>query len=517
MIQSHCKSDRQWVQINELNKDAVGTKKWIRCRVHASRMQGAQMCFVELRQRMASVQALTMGKEFAAFAGALPKESVVDVFGEIKQAVDGDGKPMEIKSCTQSNVEIAVEKMFCVAAARTDMPFQLVDAGRTDAEVKRMLAEDPNTPIPDVGMDLRLNNRVLDLRTPANQGIFRIQSGVCQLFREILHKNGFTEIHSPKLIPTASEGGADVFKLTNYFDKEAYLAQSPQLYKQMALMGDLDRVFEIGPVFRSEKSFTHRHLCEFTGCDMEMCFNDHYHEVLDMLDKLFNYIFDGLNQRYGEEVESVRAQHPFEDLKYQYPCLKLTYAEGVRLLKEGGPAILDERIAVETCPETKKRMLAHKESIAKHEEHEDISTEDERLMGEVIKRKYNQEFYMIDKFPLHIRPFYSMPDPQSWADFKAGKIREDQIVANSYDIFIRGEEVTSGAQRIHNSDLLLQMGERCGVDLTPIQDYVDSFKLGANPHAGGGIGLERVVMLFLGLGNIRKSSLFPRDPKRITP
>jgi aspartyl/asparaginyl-tRNA synthetase len=148
---------------------------------------------------------------------------------------------------------------------------------------------------------------------------------------------------------------------------------------------------------------------------------------------------------------------------------------------------------------------AHLASVPNHGDSEDISTEDEKILGEVIHREYKQDFYIIDKFPSHIRPFYTMEDP------------EDPTYANSYDIFIRGEEVMSGAQRIHDSKMLLARAKKIGVDLAPIQGYVDSFKVGAMPHAGGGVGLERVVMLFLGLNNIRKSSLFPRDPKRITP
>tara|TARA_R110002050_G_scaffold55510_2_gene125257 strand:- start:511 stop:1266 length:756 start_codon:yes stop_codon:yes gene_type:complete len=154
-----------------------------------------------------------------------------------------------------------------------------------------------------VGLKERLDHRVIDLRTTTNQAIFRIQSGVCTLFREVLLKNNFVEIHSPKLIGTASEGGANVFKV-GYFGSDAYLAQSPQLYKQMAVNADLQRVFEIAPVFRAENSNTHRHMTEFMGLDMEMAFHEHYHEVLDMLEEVFLYIFDGLNERFKTELEA---------------------------------------------------------------------------------------------------------------------------------------------------------------------------------------------------------------------
>merc|ERR1740138_2022905 len=226
----------------------------------------------------------------AGFAGGLPDESVVDILSKV---VCPDAK---ITSCSQSDVELGVEKIFCIGRS-TALPLQLADAGRSDAEYEK----DPS--LVRVGQDTRLDNRVIDVRTVANQAIFRIQSAVCTLFREYLLGEGFQEIHTPKLIGGASEGGADVFRV-DYFETNAFLAQSPQLYKQMALMTDLPRVFEVGPIFRSEKSFTHRHMTEFTGLDMEMTFNDHYHEVLSTIEDLFLSIFEGLNERCKPELEA---------------------------------------------------------------------------------------------------------------------------------------------------------------------------------------------------------------------
>jgi len=406
-----------------------------------------------------------------------------------------------IKTCTVSSIEVAVKKIFCVSRSQPELPLQLEDASRTDPE----LAADPE--LPHVNQETRLNNRIIDLRTAANQAIFRCQSGVCQLFRGKLRSLGFTEIHSPKLIGAASEGaGAEVF-VVEYFGGKAYMAQSPQLYKQMALMADMDRVFEVGPVFRAENSFTHRHMTEFTGLDLEMCFYEHYHEVLDVLDQTFNAVFDGLNREYKTELEAIRKQHPFADLRYTYPCLRFKYPEAMRLLREHGPALLRAKAEAETDEKEKAELLKRLESVAAHGDTEDIGTADERLLGEIVGNVHGQDFYIIDKFPAYIRPFYTMPDP------------EDPSLSNSYDIFIRGEEVTSGAQRIHDPEMLLARaaGMDPPVDLSAIQAYVDSFKYGAFPHAGGGIGLERVVMLFCALSNIRKSSLFPRDPRRISP
>ena len=186
-----------------------------------------------------TTQAVVQGKDLASFACGLPKESVLDVLAEVTTP------PEPVASCTQSQVELNVLRLYCITKAMIRLPLQLEDAARSEAELEALN-------LPRVDQKVRLDNRVIDLRTTANQGIFRIQSEVCALFREFLLGQGFKEIHSPKMIAAASEGGADVFRL-NYFNRHAFLAQSPQLYKQMALMADMGRVFEIGPVFRSEK------------------------------------------------------------------------------------------------------------------------------------------------------------------------------------------------------------------------------------------------------------------------
>jgi len=496
MIQSGCKPGRTWTAVTTLTKASKDQNVWIRGRLNNSRKQGGKLCFLTIRQDLGTVQAVVVGAEIAGFAGALPDESVIDVYGK----VECPEKP--IASCTQSEVELQIERVFCIGRSQP-LPLQLADCSRSAVDFEK----DPT--LVQIGQDARLNHRIIDLRTLANQAIFRIQSHVCFLFREFLSEKGFTEIHTPKMISAASEGaGAEVFKL-KYFDGDAYLAQSPQLYKQAALMADMKRIFEIGPVFRSENSFTHRHMTEFTGLDMEMCFNEHYHEVLEMLDGLFNHIFTGLNARCQPEIEAVRKQYPFEDLKWKYPCTKFHYRDAVALLRKEGPAFLLEdlkNVKKDDMEEYNKKLIQdHLDSIPGHADDEDISTKDEKLLGRVVSKTHGEEFYMIDKFPTVLRPFYTMPDP------------DDPKWANAYDLFVRGEEITSGAQRIHEPELLLKRAATIPVDLSPIQWYVDAFKYGAYPHAGGGIGMERVVMLFLKLDNIRKTSMFPRDPKRLTP
>jgi aspartyl-tRNA synthetase len=243
--------------------------------------------------------------------------------------------------------------------------------------------------------------------------------------------------------------------------------------------GDFGRVFEITPVFRAEKSFTHRHLTEFTGLDFEMCINEHYEEVLEVIDKLFVSMFDGLNERCSAEIEVVRKQFPVPPLRYLRKTLILTFEEGIEMLKKGGYPDIDP--------------LA------------DLNTEVERALGKMVAEKFGTDFFILKRYPSAVRPFYTMPDPV------------DPDYSNSYDVFIRGEEIISGAQRVHDAELLRAQAEKCGIEVESIRDYINSFKWGSFPHGGAGVGLERVVMLFLGLDNIRKTSLFPRDPKRLTP
>jgi aspartyl-tRNA synthetase len=285
------------------------------------------------------------------------------------------------------------------------------------------------------------------------------------------------EIHSPKLIGGTSEGGANVFKL-EYFGQPACLAQSPQLYKQMALCGDLGRVFEIGPVFRAEHSYTNRHLCEFTGLDLEMEIKNHYFEVLDLIGELMVFMFKNIKERYARELAVISQQYPFEEFKCCDPVFKLNFKEGIKLLHEAG---------IEQNPL------------------EDLSTETEKALGAIVREKYDTDFYMLYGYPVSARPFYTMLDPN------------DPQYTNSYDFFMRGEEITSGAQRIHEPEMLAKRAAECGIDVATIKDYIESFKYGAPAHGGAGFGLERIVKFYCNLHNIRKTSLFPRDPKRLTP
>jgi len=415
-------------------------------------------------------------------------ESIIDVVGTVTIVKD---KIMTATPPKLQSIEIIVKKIYVVSGVEAnELPFQIDDASRPEQTEEK--SDDSNKPkFAQVGQKIRLDNRFIDLRTVANHAIFRIQAGVGRLFREYLTSQQFVEIHSPKLISAASEGGANVFKL-EYFGKDAYLAQSPQLYKQMGICSDLFRVFEVGPVFRAEDSNTHRHLCEFTGLDLEMEFKEHYHEVLAVIGNMFIYIFKNLNKQYAAELAAVNAQYPFEPLKFDDKLLILTFKEAKAMTTE-----YHQKLLKEGKKEEADALLMG--------EVKDFSTPEEKLLGRLVLDKYNTGFYCVDKYPLAARPFYTMPDPYN------------PSVSNSYDFFLRGEEITSGAQRIHNTKLLIQQAKKHEIPIPTIQSYIDSFKYATSPHAGCGIGLERVVMLFMGLDNIRKASMFPRDPQRCSP
>ena len=478
IIASQQQSGRVYVDAKLLGTDKgpkVGETVWLRGRVSNIRAKG-NACFIILRSgSFYTIQACHFkdkeypeeSKGLIKYAAGLALESIVDIMGTVTAA--------DVKSCSQNNVEIQIQKLFTVSRAPVLLPFLLEDASRSQAEIDA--SQNDERPFAGVSQDMRLNSRWLDLRVPANNAMMRIRSGISTLFREALLSEGFTEINTPKLIPGESEGGSEVFR-TDYFGQNACLAQSPQLYKQMAISADLDRVFEIGPVFRAENSNTRRHLCEFTGLDLEMSITEHYNEALYIIHNMFRTIFDGLETRYSKELQVIREQYPSEPVKFTDKPLILHWHEAMAMLKEAGQDV---------------------------DELADLSSAIELKLGELVKQKFNADFYILDQYPSSIRPFYTMPNTVN------------PLYSNSYDIFIRGQEICSGAQRCHEVDMLIQRIKDKGMDLSPFTSYIESFRHGVSPHAGAGIGLDRVVFLYLGLDNVRKGSMFPRDPSRISP
>ena len=556
--QSAKRDFKTWARVSTLNASADNTVVWVRARIQTTRPQGTKMVFFGLRQKVHTIQAIlsegdAVTRPMIKWAAKIPDESIVNVKGLLVKS------PEPIKSMTQTDVEIQIHELWLESRSLPDQPIKISDCSRPvsiikeqnkkikalEKQIEQLKSQTPTDPKTKVANDnqveslieaksraavyvwpkikTRLDNRILDLRTTTNQAIFKIQSGVGALFREYLLQNSFTEIHTPKLIGTASEGGTQVFHV-NYFSGDAFLAQSPQLYKQMAICSDFERVFEVGPVFRAETSFTARHLTEFTGLDIEMQIHDHYHEVLDVMDNMFYFIFQGLETRFASEIAAIQSQFPFAPIAYRNPSPRLHFSEGMTLLKEeltridGEVSKLQQSKSGATTPEKLSEIeqtlieLAERRNDAiggedkkTLDEFADLSTPQEKLLGGLVKAKYGVDFYFLEKYPIGARPFYTMVDPN------------DERYTNSYDMFIRNEEICSGGQRVHDAEMLIKRAESKGVAPKTIKDYIDAFRFGAPPHGGGGVGLERVVMLYLNLKNIRRTSLFPRDPARLAP
>lgn len=474
LIQSESENTVEYTLLASIDDSCADKEVTIRARVHNARVKG-NLAFLVLRQNIETLQAVAFKseetpKDMLKFMGGVPNESIVDVYGLLKTV------PKEVKKCSIKKFELQIKKFYVVDRSESVLPFQMEDALRKyNKDKKEEDQEDKQGAC--VRLKTRLDNRVIDLRTPTNQAIFRIQSAVCTLYREFLLKKDFIEIHTPKTLGGTSEGGSEVFKF-DYFGKEGCLAQSPQLYKQMMIMADFKGVFEIGPVFRAENSNTHRHLCEFTGLDMEMQIKEHYFEILNVIGNLFNYIFKGLQEKCKRELAIINEQFEFVPFQVSEKPVMLTFAEGVELLKEAGV----------------------EQSV-----HADLSTETERVLGKLVLEKYKTDFYILHRYPEEARPFYTM------------LCKDDPRFTCSYDVFMRGQEIISGAQRVHDPEMIKERALAKEIPPATIQDYIDSFKYGAHPHGGFGAGLERVIMLYLDLLDIRQTCAFPRDPQRLAP
>lgn len=455
--------------------DLAGKRINLTARIHHARNVSAKLAFVVLRQSTHTIQAVlqvrdgVVSEQFVRWAEHLYSECIVHVQGHFRIP------PEKIKSCSIHDLEIMVDKMHVLVPV--DNPLYIDVFGMDQTE------ENPDTHEKQLAASgrVRTANRIVFLRTPVMQSVFRIRSGICNTFRSNLDDEGFLEIQTPKLQPAATESGASVFQV-QYFGRTAFLAQSPQLAKQMAISADFGRVYEIGPVFRAEDSNTHRHLTEYTGLDLEMTFVNDYHEVLDIIDDTLKHIFEVIYQRYRKEVENVKEKFPHEDLVWLKDTPRLTFREGIKLLNDSGWVDEEGKQAAEN---------------------EDLSTRAEIRLGELVKEKYKTDYFILDKFPAAARPFYTALD------------KDDENFTNSFDIFLRGQEITTGGQRINNPRVLAERMAKAGVDPETMEEYMQAFEWGAPPHAGCGIGLERVLFLLLNLGDVRNASMFPRDPKSL--
>lgn len=433
--------------IAQLDKFPIGTEVDFRARIEHQRNLSKSLDFLLLRDQTHSIQGVLTREdmEMIKWVQKLQPESLVQVHGILKEP------PEPIRSASHSGVEIDIKSILLVNNAAS-APFSNYKPPET--------------------LRNRMTSRILDLRHPSNQVLFRIRSLVTQKFRSTLDNKGFVEINTPKLQPSATESGASVFKV-NYFGRQAFLAQSPQLAKQMAVSADFRRVFEVGPVFRAENSNTHRHLTEYTGLDLEMAIDNDYHEVIWVIDDFLKSVFEAVYSL--PEIELLQKRWPSKEFKWLDQTLILDFADGIQMLRDDGRDV----------------------------EMEDLSTPDEIRLGQLVREKYGTDYYVLDRFPASARPFYTHRDP------------EDRDRTRSFDIFIRGQEICSGGQRIHDLDELRTNMLANGMAEDGMEDYLTAFELGAPPHAGAGLGLERIVTWMLELGDVRYASLFHRDPKSL--
>jgi aspartyl-tRNA synthetase len=318
--------------------------------------------------------------------------------------------------------------------------------------------------------------RYIDLRSPKSQLIFRVQTTVEEAMRNYWLRNGFIEIHSPKFVEGATESGSELFQL-DYFGKRASLAQSPQFYKQMAMAAGFEKVFEIGPVFRANPSYTSRHDTEFTSVDMEMSWIDSHHDVMDIEEKWLQHALAAVHAVHGKKI------------KEQFGAdLKVPSTPFPRITMEEAYAILESR--------------GHD---MPRRERGDLDPEGERMLYKHVLDKFGHEFVFVTDYPIGVRPFYHM--------------RHDgnPELTKSFDLIWKGVEVTTGAQREHRLDRLVAQAEEKGVDTKAISHYLGFFKHGCPPHGGYGFGLTRMLMIMLDAPNVREVTYLYRGPNRLSP
>jgi aspartyl-tRNA synthetase len=335
---------------------------------------------------------------------------------------------------------------------------------------------DPELPIaPDSALDKRIDWRYLDLRRPERRLIFEVQTTVEYAMREFWHKQAFIELHTPKFMGSASESGAELFKV-EYFDGVAYLAQSPQFYKQMAMAAGFGRVFEIGPVFRANPSFTSRHDTEFTSVDVEIAWIDSHEDVMAFEEAWLAHVLGTVKDVHGAAIET---------------------AFGAQLAV---PSLPFPRVSLERA----KQML-REQGLEAPGPDDDLDPASERALSAIVSEQRGHEFAFVTDYPTTVRPFYHMRHP------------DRPTLTKSFDLLWRGIELTTGAQREHRYEQLLAQAEDKGVEVGPIQYYLDFFRFGAPPHGGFGFGLTRLLMQLLGQDNVREVTFLYRGPHRLQP
>ena len=407
--------------------------------VHLLRDMGG-LAFFTLRMARGAVQCVCAPD---VLPEGLCEECCVELSGTVREEPRAPG-----------GVEIAVESITVLSRPAAPMPVSL---GRGPLRLN---------------LDTELALRPVVLRRLKERAVFKVQEGLVRSFRDYLTGEGFTEVHTPKIVRAGAEGGSNIFKL-DYFGKKAYLAQSPQFYKQ-TMVGVFERVFEVGPVFRAEKHATPRHLNEYTGLDFEMGYIDSFYDVIEMEAGYLRHAMELLADEYAGELELLGAELPAAD---RIPCLRFDDA---------------------------KRLAAEKYGYKIRDPY-DLEPEEEIRIGQYAKEELGSDFLFVTHYPSKKRPFYAMDDP------------DGPKYTLSFDLLFRGLEVTTGGQRVHDYAAQVAKMEDRGMDPAEFESYLMIHRHGMPPHGGLGIGLERLTMKLCGLDNVRYASLFPRDRSRLEP
>jgi len=430
--------------------DKVGKKIKLAGWVNNKRDHG-KIIFFDLKDRSGTVQVVILGSNKEVFEKA--KEAHIGSAIKLEGKVKKRPEKLVNKELFTGEIEIETQKIEILSNIEEELP---IDISKKELNLT---------------LESLLRFRNLALKNDKIKAIFFVFQEVLVNYAEFLRKDGFMEIKTPKIISTASESGANVFKI-KYFDRDAFLAQSPQFYKQMGV-GIFERVFEIGPVFRAEPHFTSRHINEYISLDAEMGFIESFEEIMDELEKIIWQIMEKIGEKCSKELALYDAKVP---KRKKIPRIKL--GEALKILeKEYG----------------KKTMEF------------DIDPEGERLISEYAQKKWGSEFIFLTHYPRAKRPFYTMPS------------KENPEETESFDLIFRGVEIATGGQRIHKYKQLMDSAIEFGVETKNIASYLENFKYGIPPHGGWGMGSERITQKILGLKSVKEAVLYPRDVKRLEP
>lgn len=455
---------------SQLLPGQLGKSVRLKGHVQAVRDMG-NLVFVVLRDRKGTVQLVADGSEPSAdaalveLARSASPESAVVAEGKVERQPSRNG------------LEIKLEHLEILSRSSVALPVETGKQSKVD----------------NLALTTMLDYRPLTVRNPKVRAVFKIQSVMASAFREFLSNEEFTEIHTPKIVSTGTEGGAQLFKL-DYFGKQAYLAQSPQFYKQ-TMVGAFERVFEIGPVYRAEEHDTTRHLNEYVSMDVEMGFIESERDLMRLIERLIAHIFSRVKENCLEELALYGATIPEPR---EIPAVALSDAIEIinrEIEKDFKRVKSEKRMKTETeNPDT--RLI----------EKSDLDPEGERILCQYFLEKAGTDLVFVTGYPRSARPFYAMPDPAP-----------DGASTRSFDLLFRGLEITTGGQRIHEYQMLADSISRRGIDPSGFSDYLQCFKYGMPPHGGFAIGLERLVKQLLGLKTVKLAALFPRDRNRLTP